>query len=80
MPVGLRLHLLSVETSFISSRLWGSAGLVEALGEEWAKGEGRHRLLKRVTHQAAMEIHFLCRRLGMSHMESAEDLSYRIFQ
>lgn len=54
MPMGLRLHLLSVETSFISGRLWGNGGLVEAVGEEWGKGEGRHRLLKRVTHQAAI--------------------------
>jgi hypothetical protein len=35
MPVGLRLHLLSVETSFISSRLWRSPELVEVVGEEY---------------------------------------------
>jgi hypothetical protein len=31
MPLGLRLHLLSIETSFINSRLWRSEELVEVI-------------------------------------------------
>lgn len=49
---------------------------MEVIGEEFESSQ--HRLFKRLMHQAAFEIHFLCRRL--SQEETVEDLSYLIFQ
>lgn len=69
------MHLLSIETSFISSKLWKDPNLVQKIGEELQNDN--HRLINRVIHQAVFQIHFLCKRLGI---DEVEDVSFMIFQ
>jgi hypothetical protein len=59
MPLSLKINLLTLETSFISHRLWNDEDNIELL----RAGKKNVRLNKRVIHQGAYIISFLSKKL-----------------
>ena len=62
MPLALKLTLLSLETSFVSSRLWNSYSNIEFFLSDT---EHKSRLVRRMLHQGAYTLHFLTRKLNL---------------
>lgn len=62
MPLGLKLTLLTLETSLVSNLLWTDITNVELIESTVSKNQ-TNRLTKRVLHQGAYTLHFLVKKL-----------------